>query len=195
MDNGKNGFTLIEMLVVITIISILAALILTALGKARRQAKVTTTRSLLSVISMGCENYFSDWGGVYPTAFQNPNSPQLNEGAEMLYRQLTTREGRSVRDYAKDISRDNIGDVDGDSALEFIDAWGNPIVYFDSRNYGKTCEYRNRNNLTYTATPKKDPRTNKYFRYGKFMLWSFGINETNDDGLSEGGRQDDVSNF
>ncbi len=185
-----RGFTLVEMLVVITIIGILAGLVLAALGKVRQQARETETSSLIDTLSMACENYYTDWGGVYPPAFQGDNASETNEGIEMLYKALTTREGLSRRDYARDYPSDKIGDTDDDGKLEFLDSWGNPLVYFDSRNYSKTCEYVTRNNIKFTAQPQKDPRTNRYYRYGKFMIWSIGRYERNANGL-----EDNVSNF
>ena len=185
----RDGFTLIELLVVIAIIGILAGLVLASLQAVRQKANATATESLIQALSIACDQYYQDWGGMYPPAFQN-ESPTRNEGIEMLYAGLTTREGRSTRDYAKDISRDSLGDVDSDSAREFIDAWGNPLVYVDSMNYDKHCEYVTETGQTFTAEPQRDPEDNRWYRPGKFMIWSVGRYGENHNGL-----EDNISNF
>jgi prepilin-type N-terminal cleavage/methylation domain-containing protein len=59
------GFTLIELLVVISIIAILMAIMMPALNKVRRQAKITICGNNLKQISVGLNLYASDHG-QYP---------------------------------------------------------------------------------------------------------------------------------
>ncbi|GAB4165103.1 MAG: hypothetical protein Kow00107_11080 [Planctomycetota bacterium] len=185
-----KGFTLIEILVVIAIIGILVAIILPVLARVKDQAKVTRTSSLITTLTIACDLYYNDWGGVYPPAFDSSGSAQKNGGIELLYRALTTREGRSTRDYATDVSIEDIGDVDGDGQREFIDAWGNPLVYFDSPNYSKSCEYQAANGVTFTAQPQRNPEDNRWYRPGKFMMWSVGKY-----GINKNGLEDNINNF
>jgi prepilin-type N-terminal cleavage/methylation domain-containing protein len=60
-------------------------------------------------------------------ATQSANFGDL-QNAECLYMILTTRMGEeeSIRDSIKD---SEIGDIDGDGLFEFLDGWGNPILY------------------------------------------------------------------
>jgi prepilin-type N-terminal cleavage/methylation domain-containing protein len=67
-DQAKRpaAFTLIEMLVVIAIIGILAALLLPALSSAREKARRTSCLNNLNQFSKGLEQYCSDFGGYFP---------------------------------------------------------------------------------------------------------------------------------
>ena len=66
--SGKpRGFTRIDQSVVISIIALLIGLLLPALSRARRSARVTKCLGNLKNISAGCENYSSLYGGVIST--------------------------------------------------------------------------------------------------------------------------------
>jgi len=74
----KFGFTLIDLLVVISIIALLIGLLLPALSRARRSARITACLGNLKNISAGTENYSSLYGGVIatgvPTEIINSNA-------------------------------------------------------------------------------------------------------------------------
>ena len=65
---GRNGkdFTLIELLLVISIIAILAALLLPALSKAREQAKAIGCTSMMKQRALWAEFYSSDYQYLLP---------------------------------------------------------------------------------------------------------------------------------
>ncbi len=66
MDTHKKGFTIIELLVVITIVGMLIAVLLPAMGKAREGARRAQCLSNLRQISMAFYLYLDDHGEQFP---------------------------------------------------------------------------------------------------------------------------------
>ncbi len=67
ISRKRWGFTLIELLVVISIIALLIGLLLPALSRARKTARVNVCLAQLKNIHVGSENYSSQYGGVIAT--------------------------------------------------------------------------------------------------------------------------------
>ena len=62
----KAGFTLIELMIVIAIIAILAAILVPNFLKARAQGQLTACKSNCKNLATALEMYASDHGGRYP---------------------------------------------------------------------------------------------------------------------------------
>ena len=69
----RNAFTLVEMLLVITIISILVAMLLPAIGTAKATARRVACLSNERQIAIGFAGYLNDYRMMYPYA--NPAWP------------------------------------------------------------------------------------------------------------------------
>lgn len=67
----RNKFTLIELLTVITIISLLAAMLLPGLNKARKSARSTACKNNLRQIGIMVKSYFGDYNTM-PVAAMKP---------------------------------------------------------------------------------------------------------------------------
>src|ERR1017187_6092863 len=85
MKTRARAFTLIEILIVIAIISVLAGLLLAAVGAARTQAKINLVKGRLTLLKTALVNYENDFGD-YPTS----DGDDGLKGAANLYAALTT---------------------------------------------------------------------------------------------------------
>ncbi|MHC4319370.1 MAG: type II secretion system protein [Planctomycetota bacterium] len=63
----SEGFTIIELLVVVSIIALLVGILLPAIGKARDNARVNTSKSNLRQIGIAHQTYAADWADRHVT--------------------------------------------------------------------------------------------------------------------------------
>jgi prepilin-type N-terminal cleavage/methylation domain-containing protein len=63
----RHGFTLVELLVVVAILSLLLALLLPSLGKAKYQAKVAVCKSSMRQLTLGLVTYATENNNYYPS--------------------------------------------------------------------------------------------------------------------------------
>ena len=64
----RSGFTIVELLVVVSIIALLIAILLPAIGKARDAARLTQSQGNLRNLSVANDTYAADWGDRQFTA-------------------------------------------------------------------------------------------------------------------------------
>ncbi|MCM8805169.1 MAG: type II secretion system protein GspG [Candidatus Omnitrophica bacterium] len=112
----KSGFTLIEILVVLTIISMVAAISLPALKKARNKAAILRTKGMISSLEAALFMYQTDMGD-FPNS---SGSSKILVEALMGPIEDENWKGPYMRFKQNDIDQEN----------NIVDTWRNPIHYF-----------------------------------------------------------------
>jgi prepilin-type N-terminal cleavage/methylation domain-containing protein len=198
----RAGFTLIEILAVIVILSILLIVLLPRLSEMGRHAEVKLTATRLVQIAAAIDQYENRFGDYPPSQFLDkwgsaPNS--TNMGGETLVISLWSTEWPGAG-----LPEDWIDNTDGDQTkknltrfgtsdlFELKDGWNNPIAYFHRRDYGRTDTYVVQpDDAGETESQVKallNPKTKTYYEPNKFQLISAGL-----DGRF--GTEDDITSF
>ena len=66
-ETGRKGFTIIELLVVVSIIALLVGMLLPAIGKARDNARVNVSKNNLRQMGVAHKTYAADWSDRHVT--------------------------------------------------------------------------------------------------------------------------------
>ncbi len=193
--SATGGFTLLELMVVITIIGILMGFLLTSGGAVFRDAKSKQTRTQLETLASlineyrTIENQFPDDRlpvGVHTGA--------MNSQAEALVLALFDREYTGNRPKLDSVINTDDDRVARNTTIfaepklfEIKDAWDNPILYFESLHYGDVATVMAGYDLYYeeqTTGARKHKTTGAYLSPNGFQLVSAGedgVFDTEDD--------------
>ncbi len=125
---GKMGFTLMELLVVITIIAILTGLLLPAVVRIKEKARITKAAATIEALKVALSMFHQDYG-YYPPSYEgsqrNGNSfnPAFNTTlVEALM--STDRNGPYYEFKGSDIVYQS-----GTTDPVYLDPWGNAYIY------------------------------------------------------------------
>lgn len=158
----NSGFTIIELLVVMGIMIVLAAMTIPTLGRLRNRARESRTKSLINKLEIAMAMYESFWG-FYPPA--SSNADNINDGRldDMLCKHVTATEsfGRGTSKAFYEPHSDDY--VLSAGKKVFVDGWSNPLIVYSS-------------NLPYNISGI-DPLVHNP---DTCVIYSYGVDGTND---------------
>ena len=141
--NQKKGFTLVELMIVITIIGVLVALLTPMVQSAQRSALKTTTKVLLTDMCTALERYRDEYG-YFPSFLTARERTNLDDGsysenmvktltgADPTGSQLSPSDRREFNRKARrfmEFTQDNLVHKGGNK-WKIVDSFGNPNIYF-----------------------------------------------------------------
>ena len=194
----KNGFTLIELIMVISIIAVLAGLLIPIIGNAKRLAKEAQCRSQLGTIKASLSLY-KDTNGFYPEAFGAPDvyAAEFKSGAN--YKPANTINwdaiARALLEQLKSVDR---GSYSSENALRDPFTGGGTVSKFIRYRPAKFYPLTNPTvpDVTLTIDSDEPPNPDSY------QLWSAGIDGKDQYGERQtvnghrvGSKSDDITNW
>jgi type II secretory pathway pseudopilin PulG len=182
-------FTLVELLVVITVIVVLMGISLPVLSGIRKRSQSKATEAFFQRLKLAIESYANDFGDYPPSDFARvplTKSNGENDGAEILVRCLTTSQ-KSGPYFTFEESE--LGNLDSDALtsdqnptrttiatrdlLEAVDVWGNAILYIHNRDYDKGGVIQT-GGQSVKVDAHKNSKTKQFAGLTSFQLFSAG---------------------
>ncbi|MFM2090151.1 MAG: hypothetical protein RLZZ127_640 [Planctomycetota bacterium] len=129
----RRAFTLIEILVVVTVLAVLASLLFPLVGYFQALSARTATTARLVKVASAIDAYAQDHGRPpvaigYRDGFRPASIAVAATHAHMLHQELASdRGGRPSGYLGQDLSPSDVGQYRGIPVL--VDRWGSPLIY------------------------------------------------------------------
>jgi prepilin-type N-terminal cleavage/methylation domain-containing protein len=210
MKRFQNGFTLIEVLVVVSILGVLAGLISILITTSQKRKEEFETKQAITMVRTAIDNYQQDFKRLPPETMAGFAGTQWaglsisentsNECCECL---LVALHHPDLRTPLTELPGTKpFGNTDNDvwnkvpvgsetdDAREILDAWGNPIVYITKNHYDQPVQIcLSDGTVIDVHAVKKD--SGVYYNQDTFQLISLGRDGKQDEGV----HNDDIENF
>jgi len=172
----RDGFTIVELLIVIAIIAILMGLLMPTIAAIRQRSKVAATRTLMEGLTTALNRYYVDFE-EYP-----PSTLSLKGGAAdpaSLYTYLCGKDGRGIVSRGGASGKETRYDPymtvppellrrQTDGTVVVMDSWGKDFVYYNCREY--TLQQRELNKEYITCPETQNPNSFDIFSVGPDRL-------------------------
>lgn len=132
--NRRRAFTLIELMAVILVVLVLAAIGMGVAGYVQKKVAVATTKSQIAAIELALENYKSDWGYYPPTSPFRISANGMREvtNAITLYNALCPTNPASGRKVYLRPSPQQVKTNVTTQRPILVDPWGGTYNYYSS---------------------------------------------------------------
>jgi len=138
---AADGFTLVEILVVIAILGILMAMMIPAAGAIMKKAKNSTARTDAAVVQSGLMKYRMEYNR-WPDFAKGKSKEHLTD-AEFLETMMPTGDGKPPKDNLKRVRFIEGGKDVVVPGKGYLDPWGNPFRYIVNETPRETMELGN----------------------------------------------------
>jgi prepilin-type N-terminal cleavage/methylation domain-containing protein len=211
MQRQERGFTLIEVLVVVTILAVLMGLISLLVGRSSREKDNMLSKNLVTTVRNAIDNYQLEFSRPPPMTMAELAAQKkwtglavqgnvTNECIECLLVAL------HHPDFSKRLGDvpTSFGNTDSDiwnkvpegsedeNAREILDAWRNPIAYIHKNAYGQPVKLLKEDGTEIEVMAVKKPN-GTYYNPDSYQIISLGPNGVQDDPATE--EPDDIENF
>jgi prepilin-type N-terminal cleavage/methylation domain-containing protein len=145
-QSRDRGFTLLELIAVISIVTMLAAALMSAIGDARRKTQEHATLQTIKKLELGLHDYASEHGGEFPASHRFAGGALATSGSnacgiQALCSWLFVPLPGRAEPYLQPQNFNGHIKFKLDGTVDYImDAWGMPLFYYRPGALGRNSD-------------------------------------------------------